>query len=148
MNFDLLLPLLITTLVTIIGWFVAHQFNVAQGRMNKRQELRVQYLIDAYRRLEASSNREQLNESERDAIESSLADIQLFGTDSQIIKAQQFIDTFAEAGRASLDELLSELRNDLRRELKLGSDTKKIRNSRYLRIDIQNSPRTKKSKQN
>ena len=51
MNFGLLIPLLVTTLVAILGWVVAHAFARSRDRANKQREIRVNYLIQAYRQL-------------------------------------------------------------------------------------------------
>ncbi len=56
MNTELLLPLLITTFVAMIGWIVVHRFNSRHDFLNKRRELIIQYLIEAYRRLESASH--------------------------------------------------------------------------------------------
>lgn len=54
-------------------------------------------------------------------LDSALVDVQLFGSEGQIAAAQEFAKQLAERRQAQLDTLLSGLRNDLRRELKLGS---------------------------
>jgi hypothetical protein len=120
MNIQLLAPLLITTLVAISGWYVAHRLSIKRDQENKRRELRVQYLIEAYRRLEYASNRP-LSEQVAPDFEKAVADIQLFGTPRQVELAQAFAHGFAEAGTYTLDPLMNELRNDLRKELKLES---------------------------
>ncbi len=131
MNYTLLLPLLVTAFVAILGWFAAHQLAAARDRTNKRRELRVQYLIDAYRNLEASSNRDQLYELDWSALEAAIADIQLFGTLTQVKKARKFAEDFSNHGAASLDDLLFDLRRDLRRELRLEAVPDSVK---YLRI--------------
>ena len=65
--------------------------------------------------------------------EDPIADIQLFGNKKQIDLAQKFASEMAEKGTSSLNELLKELRKDLKLQL----TQKEIR---YLRI---NSPETK-----
>ena len=119
MNSTLVIPLLATTLVAIVGWFAAHRFSAARDRTNKRRELRVQYLIDAYRKLEAASNRQESEEIHVESLESAVADLQLFGTQAQVAKTIQFVKKFAATGEAPLSELLFELRRDLRQELRL-----------------------------
>lgn len=66
-------------------------------------------------------------------LEDPIADIQLFGNKKQIDLAQKFASEMAEKGTSSLNELLKELRKDLKLQL----TQKEIR---YLRI---NSPETK-----
>jgi hypothetical protein len=129
MNVQLLLPLLVTTLVALSGWIIVHYFNSKRDLQNKRRELRVQYLIEAYRRLEAASNAN-LKEKRGD-VESAIADIQLFGTLQQIQLAIKFADELSQKRVASLDELLIHLRKDLRAELQL---EKTPSNIKYLRL--------------
>lgn len=118
MNTQLLVPLLITTGVAIVGWYAAHALAMRRDRAAKRRDLRVQFLIDAYRRLESVSNRPFSKETAR-ALESAIADIQLFGTPKQVGLAEEFAVGYAENRRHPIQPLLAELRNDLRRELQL-----------------------------
>ncbi len=129
MNMDLLIPLLITSAVAIIGWFIVHSLSSNRDRANKRRDLRVQYLIEAWRRLENASNRsDKLRSSD---LEAAIADIQLFGSPRQIELAQKFTEDFANTRSAGLDELLEDLRQDLRKELRLETVPKSMK---YLRI--------------
>jgi hypothetical protein len=54
MNWGLLLPLLITTSTAVGGWLVAHRMAAKRDQMNKRRDLRIQYLIDASENLKES----------------------------------------------------------------------------------------------
>ncbi len=133
MNYNLLIPLLVTTTVAILGWFAAHQLTAARDRANKRRDLRVQYLLDAYRKLEAASNRECKTEADARQLESAVADIYLFGTSFQVSKVKEFVETFAQTGGASTDSLLADLRRDLRRELRMEAVADGVK---YLRITV------------
>lgn len=113
-----LLTLLIPTVVAVVSWFVGSWLQVRRDRANKRRDLRVQYLIEAYRRLVTTSNRSP-SKSQLEDLESAVDDIQLFGTPRQVAAAQEFARNMAQHSEASLDDLLAELRSDLRRELKL-----------------------------
>ena len=79
------LAALIGALVVAVGWWVAHQSELNRDRIAKRRDLRVKYLIDAYRSLESSSNRRPSLPAASE-IESAIADIQLFGTPGQRLK--------------------------------------------------------------
>ena len=131
MNWSLLAPLLVTAFVAIFGWLVVHRLSAARDRANKRRDLRVQYLIDAYRRLENAGNRNSRTADYSTALESAVADIQLFGSPAQVKLARQFALDFADNGVATLDPLLDNLRNDLRAELRLHRIDESIT---YLRI--------------
>jgi hypothetical protein len=43
--------LTMTLLAAVLGWFIAHRFSAARDRANKRREIQVSYLIDAFRHL-------------------------------------------------------------------------------------------------
>ena len=113
---NLLVPLLTAAVVAVLGFL----FSLRISRLSKRRDLRVQYLIEAYRRLETVSNRHELGEQDVQALESAIADIQLFGSAAQVELAARFAKSFADSKTATLDELLSDLRSDLRQELALG----------------------------
>jgi hypothetical protein len=100
----------------------------SRDRANKRRELRAQYLIDAYRKLEGTANRghvEEINEGKA-IMESAFADIQLFGSASQVAKAQEFLRQFSANKTVQMNELLADLRQDLRNELDLDSVSKEV----------------------
>jgi hypothetical protein len=123
MNWQLLIPLLVTTVVAIIGWLIGHYLNSQRDRQNKRREVRVQYLIDAYRRLEAGSSRGAIDKTEYGkGFESAIADIQLLGSEEQARMAKEVAIAIAtRKSNASSGPLLMSLRNALRNELDLGS---------------------------
>ena len=112
-----LVPLL-SVVVAVGSWFVVSQHNAARDRANKQREIRLQYQIETYRRLLLAAERKPEPKYFRD-VESATADIQLFGTESQIQKLNTFLDEWKATNKGSLDNLLIDLRNDLRRELDL-----------------------------
>jgi hypothetical protein len=118
MNIEHLASLLITAIVAILGWAVIHRLSMRRDLVNKRRELRVQYLIEAYRRLEFVGNRPLTRELGPE-FEKAIADVQLFGTPRQVELAREFALGFAKSGTHALDPLLNELRNNLRNELNL-----------------------------
>jgi hypothetical protein len=121
MNWQLLIPLVITTGVAMLGWFVAHRFNTHRDRQNNRREVRVEYLIEAYRRLEGGADRGAIHNTEYGkGFESAIADVQLFGTVEQVRMAKELASAIAERKEgASAGALLLSLRDDLRKELSL-----------------------------
>ena len=125
MNCQLLIPLLVTTIVAVIGWFFAHRLAAARDRENKRREQRIHYLVEAFRRLATVGNRPDLSEF-ADELESAIADIQLFGTPEQIKKVQAFTKEMGEKHEVSLNDLLTDLRQNLRKELGLPEVERKM----------------------
>jgi hypothetical protein len=79
-----ILKFTVPAIIAILGWFVAHQFNTNRDNKNKRRDIRIRYLLDAYRRLEGASNRPEADKETQDRFESALADIQLLGNKEQI----------------------------------------------------------------
>lgn len=102
-----------------------------RDQTNKRRDLQVQYLIEAYRRIERAANRPK-DFNNNIELESAIADIQLFGTAQQVRLAEKFAFDIANNSNASTDELLVNLRDELRRELKLEVVNPEIT---YLRLD-------------
>jgi hypothetical protein len=91
-----------------------------RDQANRRSEMRIDYLVSAYRSLADASNRG-LQGSSRDAraFELALEDIQLLGSGAQAAKARELATVMASKGGASTDDLLKTLRDDLREELGL-----------------------------
>ena len=141
MNAHPLLTLLIPTVVAIVSWFVGSWLSVRRDRSNKRRDLRVQYLIEAYRRLQNAGHRPPVPPYSSD-MESAIADIQLFGTGDQAIAAKKLATDLAEQGSASLDDLLLSLRSELRRELHLEQIAGGITHLRYSEKGAKDNPRS------
>jgi hypothetical protein len=117
-HWNVLATLVVTVFVAATGWIVAHRFTAARDFQNKKREIRIQYLIQAYRQLALSSQRPPAPKWFRD-MEAAVADIQLFERPSQIEKVSVFLEEFSRQGKASMDALLTDLRDDLRQELQL-----------------------------
>jgi len=110
-------PLLITAMLTISGWYALHWFASQRDKKNKQKELRINYLIEAWRKLEHAANRKGVDTVEY--VEKPIADIQLFGTKKQVEMTIKLATELAETRGTNLIELLTELREDLREELNL-----------------------------
>ena len=124
-----LINLLITTAVALLGWLAVHRFNVHRDQLNKQREIRIQYLIEAYRRLEQASHRADMQK--REDFESAIADIQLLGSNQQIGLTLEVIDSIAKNGFATVNPLLENLRGELRKELNLEIAGKEIKIFRF-----------------
>ncbi len=133
MNWQLLLPLLVTVVVASMGWVVGHRLNAARDLHNKRVELRIRYLLEAYRKLEASIEQEVSREN-LDVLESAIADIQLLGTPEQVEKVIAWSGQFKDQGiqkDVNLQDLLEDLRTSLRKELGLLPIEQQIRHVKF-----------------
>src|SRR5687768_15765709 len=51
------LPYVFAAIVAVAGWYTAHGYASQRDADNKRREIRAQYLIDAYRKIESMSSR-------------------------------------------------------------------------------------------
>jgi hypothetical protein len=111
--------------LAIAGWYAVHRFSMNRDQENKRRDLRIQYLLEAYRRLEKAANRRDLSSYARE-LESALADIQLLGSTQQVLLAHEFAVSMAKNKTASLDPLIADIRSELRRELNLEPLTDRI----------------------
>lgn len=106
--------LVVAVALAVGGWIASGVL----ARRDARRTLRVEYLISAYRRLDAASNRSMSPEDERE-IELATSDIQLFGSPATIALADDFVREFAEQRVAQTAPLLENLRRELRSELRL-----------------------------
>ena len=131
---DKLFPLLLTAVIGLGGYYFVDSLAAKRDRANKRRDLRTEYLISAFRKLANASERHHKPGSQYLAdIETAMADIQLFGRDSQIEKANETMDKLQQGENGLVNELLRDLRNDLRKEM----DLSRIKgNVQWLRIDV------------
>jgi hypothetical protein len=127
MDWKLFAQLAATGLVTVLGWWVVNFFSKRRDIENDRRKLRTEYLVEAYRRLESATHREGRQKEFEDRLESAVEDIQLLGTAKQAELATRFAIDMAENGIAYTDDLLRDLRDSLRSELKLEPLTKSNR---------------------
>jgi len=98
----------------IIGYLILYFINLRLSSKAKRRELILTYLIEAYTAMERCAFRKLGTE-----LEDAVATVQLFGTKKQIELAKQMAIDLTERKQADFDELLLDLRNSLRRELRL-----------------------------
>jgi hypothetical protein len=110
---------LLRGVLAFLGKVFGQALNGRRELDNRRRELRVQFLVDAWRNLQRAARRADGDEGRLDQ---ALADIQLFGTPSQAEKAATLARSINElrSDTTTLDDLLEVLRADLRDELRLG----------------------------
>src|SRR5437879_3796077 len=118
MDWKLLAQLLVTFAVVVLGWWVGHELSARRDLANDRRKLRVTYLLEAHRKLEVASNRDD-PKSNRTQLEVAIADVHLLGSSKQVKAAREFARAMAQNSEASLDALLFDLRQSLRNELEL-----------------------------
>lgn len=99
---------------------LTHLLTSRRDLANRRRELRVEYLLSAYRTMADSPERDLYRGSpDARAFEKAVADIQLLGSRQQVELATELAREMATESRADPDPLLRLLRDDLRREMTL-----------------------------
>lgn len=114
-----ILKILVPVLVALVGWGVVHELNLKSDKKFRQREVRLEYLVTAYRNLEQGINRERKTEEQNFAFESAIADIQLLGTPEQVKLIKEFSVAHAAGNKGNMEAVLESLRNDLRQEIGL-----------------------------
>lgn len=112
------LPLIITLLLGVGGWIVAHWQSSRRDIEEKKREIRVTHLRDAYLKLANVADRGNLVSNLHD-VQDAFNDIQLFGTLEDIAEIERFIDVLNKGKSPSINDLLRRLRNEIRRHIGL-----------------------------
>lgn len=123
MNYFLtLVPPLVTALFgAVIGAITVHWLTSKRELYNVRRDLRTEYLIQAYRKITNGTQRKELSDRQKDDMESALSDVFLLGESEEVKAAFEFMKRMDEGSGASANEVLTALRNSLRREIGLSS---------------------------
>ncbi len=108
----------IPVIIAILGLMGGHFLSNRRESEKRKKEMRVTYLIEAFRKLEKGASPTANNYSPGD-FESAISDIQLFGSGSQVKLAQKFCKSASEGDGSLLQDLLENIRNELRTELSL-----------------------------
>lgn len=107
--------------IVALATFVASLFynNWRDGK-NKLLDIRMTYLIETYRLLSEASNRRD-DEAHKywSHMENAISDIQLLGTPEQISRIKEWVSVMTDQQSAPIDSVLNDLRDDLRKELRL-----------------------------
>ncbi len=111
---------------------VKHSYDKSLDALRKQRDIRISYLVNAFRVL---SKRANINNGDHKElaieIESILADIQLLGTQKQIDAAKMFAVAESRKELIEMDDLLNTFRDELRQELSLPPINGRIWNLRY-----------------
>ena len=111
------IPLLVTSAIVVIGWFIAHRLSAGRDAANKRREIQVNALRSIYMKL-AEANQRPLDRGVAQDIESLVSEIQLYGDKRLTDLAARLVSDY-KSGIAwvSYDALLKELRDQIRQDL-------------------------------
>jgi hypothetical protein len=124
--------IVVTIIVAVLGWIVAHRYNSKRDRALKRRELVTSHLINSYKILTIDITQREATIERDFKLESAIAELQLFGSDEQIILTKKLVDDIHNKDGFLMDELINNLRNDLRKELGLSLVQGNVR---WLRFD-------------
>jgi hypothetical protein len=108
----------VPTVVVVGGWFLVHWLNARRDLAARKREARLKALELAYMRIATSSNRPFTDKS-MDDIEMFVSEIQLYGTPRQIELMSTMVENFKGKDPVSYDDILADLRDTIRSELKL-----------------------------
>jgi hypothetical protein len=129
---SLLSAILGGTLVAIVN----HHLTNRRERFRSKREFNLKYLIDAWRNISKGSRRGTELREKASALETGIADIQLFGNATQISLAQRLADDVVKTNITKPGELLIDLRDSIRRELDLEAIT-----NDYIFFEIEVTPK-------
>ncbi|WP_152597747.1 hypothetical protein [Novilysobacter arseniciresistens] len=118
MNWEILIPTTIATVVAVAGWIVAHKSNAARDVRNKQREIRVQNLAEIYDVLLELGRNINIVPNHRD-VERAVNRIHLYGNVKQIRLCEKFVQDITETGKATHTDLTVEIRNSIREDLGL-----------------------------
>ena len=117
--FSLIISPAFALIGAIIGALLGHKLTKERDREQRRRELVLTYLIDAWKNLETGSRDTIDIHRKSEVLEKAIADIQLFGSPEQIRMASEFAKSMTANNSANTTPLLSDLRDSLRLELNL-----------------------------
>jgi hypothetical protein len=102
-----------------VGWVYVHRLNSARDLETRRREARLKALEAAFMRLATASNRT-LTDPLMDQIETFVSELQLYGTPRQVELMGKLVEALRIPNNlAKFDELLIDLRDGIRNELRL-----------------------------
>lgn len=115
---------LLSALLIAIGWIVANRLSSQRDFKNKKREIRTQYLMNAYKIIASSANREN-KENENKEFEIAIEQVQFLGTEQQVLLLETAIKS------RNFTPLLEDLRKDIRIELELETLPEGIKHFRF-----------------
>jgi hypothetical protein len=114
---------MLAALVAIIGLGITHSLTSKRDLNSEKRKIRINFMIEAYRKLENGSCRGQNQHNYSHDFHSAIADIQLLGSPGQVEIARKIASALGSGSGAliTINELLNALRTELRQELNLPS---------------------------
>ena len=117
MEDTILIPLLVTTLVGLLGWIVLHRFASRRDFEDKKREIVTQYLIGCYTDLcEFHCDRNDID-IDLQKLQKIFNYVQLFGSEEQNVLINKIIQSLKLGGDCDITPLIDNLRIELRQFL-------------------------------
>ena len=116
-----ILKFAVPALIAVAGWFIGHYFSDKRDRSNKKRELTVKHLINAYSVLTNEVAHRNFTIERKQKLECIISEMQLFGSKEQALLAKKLANDVAAGDEYELDPLINNLRTDLRSQLELES---------------------------
>lgn len=117
MNNSIIISIISSSLLAgIVCAVLGHWLSSVRDKKQRLREMRITYLIDAYRVFTKANRHPRIYEI-ADELEQAIADIQLFGSPNLIELTKRFTFEMAAHHTASLDEIQQVIRTYLRKEL-------------------------------
>lgn len=120
-----------TVVVAALGWVVAHHFTSQKSRNDKKRDLSIEYLANAYRFLTTEVVQRDISNEAWTKLENVIADIQLFGSPEQVMLVKQLVECIVQGGEFEMDPLINSLRKELRKQLGLEAVSGNVKWFRY-----------------
>ena len=130
------IQIVVTIILAIIGWIIAHYFTSLREIEQKRRELTTKILIDSFYVLADEIAQRELTEERKSKLEFTITQIQLFGTEEQVKLIWKLVFELRNGNSFDLDPLINSLRNSLREDLKLSKLESNVSWLRYKKEDI------------
>ncbi|MGE0052178.1 MAG: hypothetical protein AB7S49_11710 [Arcobacter sp.] len=120
MDFFEYLKIGITIILAILGWIIAHYFTSKRDVSNKKREIILNYLIEAYLILTNDlTERGEIDLKKAEKIEKIMSQVQLLGSKEQVNLVKKLAVSIGKNEINEYDSLINSLRDDLRMELEL-----------------------------
>ena len=119
MDFEYL-KIMLSVIIAVIGWIIAHYFTSKRDVSNKKREIRLNYLIEVYLILTNDlTERGNIDSKKAEIIEKIISQVQLLGSKKQVELVKTLADSIGKGEIIEYDTLINSLRDDLRKELEL-----------------------------
>lgn len=114
--------IIVSSLVVMCGWIYTSYL----ARLQKRKEIRINYLIKAYESIVSTVLYENISTQRKGELERAIDSMQLLGNRETLNNLQNMINK----GENDFSGILHSLRNDLRKELGINKTDQMIRHYR------------------